>query len=185
MDFYLDKRSICMNLSLLNSLCYTVGWFWCVLLGIHGQTLLAVTGALFLIGLQLYCIKRKDRDLYVQDLWLVIFSILLGILMELFFIRTDIIFYSITKTNFPPLWIICLYPLFALSFNHSLKFLQKNYLLPFLFGFLGAPLSYLSGSSLGGLTFPHALIPTWIILGICWGLFLCLLKKIALILQAV
>ena len=49
----------------------------------------------------------------------------------------------------------------------------------FLFGFLGAPLSYFTGLSLGGVTFPYPLIPTWIVLGICWGLFLCLLTKMA------
>lgn len=36
---------------------------------------------------------------------------------------------------------------------------------------------------MGGLTFPYPLFPTWIIIGICWGLFLCLLTKIANIVE--
>lgn len=52
-----------------------------------------------------------------------------------------------------------------------------------LLGFLGAPLSYIAGISLGGLTFPYSFLPTWLMIGTCWGLFLCLLTKIANIVE--
>jgi predicted DCC family thiol-disulfide oxidoreductase YuxK len=67
--------------------------------------------------------------------------------------------------------------------NHSLKIIKKNYFTSFLLGFLGAPLSYVSGISLGGLTFPYPLFQTWMMIGICWGLFLCFLAKIANIVE--
>lgn len=172
-----------MNLSLLNSVCYTVGWFWCVLFGIHNQWILATIGAVFLILFQLYCTKIKDIGLYIQDLLLVVFSIPLGALLELFFIQTSLIHYVNTTEMLPPIWIVLLYPLFSLLFNHSLKIIKKNYLASFLLGFLGAPLSYIAGISLGGLTFPYPLLQTWIMIGICWGLFLCLLAKIANIIE--
>lgn len=172
-----------MNLSLLNSLCYTTGWFWCVLFGIHGQSIVATIGAVFLILFQLYCIKIKDIALYIQDVLLVIFSVPLGTLLETFFIQTNLIHYAKTTKMLPPIWIVLLYPLFSLLFNHSLKIIKKNYLVSFLFGFLGAPLSYIAGISLGGLTFPYPLLQTWIMIGICWGLFLCLLAKIANIVE--
>lgn len=168
-----------MNLSLLNSFCYTVGWFWCVIFGIHGQSILATIGAVFLILFQLYCTKMKNVSLYIQDVLLVVFSVPLGALLEIFFIQTNLIHYTNTYKMLPPIWIICLYPLFSLLLNHSLKIIKKNYLVSFLFGFLGAPMSYLAGFSLGGLTFPYPLAPTWIMIGTCWGLFLCLLNKIA------
>ncbi len=172
-----------MNLSLLNSLCYTMGWFWCVLFGIHGQSIVATIGAVFLILFQLYCTKIKDIALYIQDVLLVIFSVLLGFILEIFFIQTNLIHYANTTKMLPPIWIISLYPLFSLLLNHSLKIIKKNYLVSFLFGFLGAPLSYIAGISLGGLTFPYPLIQAWIMIGICWGLFLCLLNKIASIVE--
>ncbi len=173
-----------MNLSLLNSLCYTVGWFWCVLFGILDQALLAAIGAVFLILFQLYCTKIKNIALYIQDLLVVIFSIPLGTTLEAFFMQINLLHYTNTTTQvLPPVWILFLYPLFSLLLNHSLQILKKNYLAPFLFGFLGGPLSYIAGRSLGGLTFPYPLIPTWIIMGICWGLFLCLLTKIAKIVE--
>lgn len=172
-----------MNLSLLNSLCYTAGWFWCVLLGIHAQSILALIGAVFLILFQLYCTKIKDIALYIQDLLLVVFSVPLGALLEMLFIQTNLIHYATTSKTLPPIWIICLYPLFSLLINHSLKIIKKNYLASFLLALLGAPLSYIAGISLGGLTFPYPLIQTWIMIGICWGLFLCLFIKIANIVE--
>lgn len=172
-----------MNLSLLNSLCYTTGWFWCVLFGIHNQPTLATIGAIFLILFQLYCTKIKDIALYIQDFFLVVFSIPLGALLEMIFIQTNLIHYANTTRMLPPIWIVCLYPLFSLLLNHSLKIIKKNYLGSFLFGFLGAPLSYFAGVSLGGLTFPYPPLQTWIMIGICWGLFLCLLTKIANIVE--
>lgn len=168
-----------MNLSLLNSLCYTAGWFWCVFLGINGEIILAAMGAFFLIFLQLYRAKIKDEALYIQDLLLVIFSVPLGTLLEFFFIQSDLIHYLNTKNSLPPIWIICLYPLFALQLNHSLKLIKNNYSTSFLVGFLGAPLSYVGGNSLGALTFQYPLFPTWAMLGISWGVFLCILTKTA------
>lgn len=181
--FCFGKGSISMNLSLLNSLCYSAGWFWCVLFGVYGHSIIASIGAIFLILFQLYCTKIKDIGLYVQDLILVVFTALLGLLLEMFFIQINLIHYANTAKMFPPIWIVFLYPLFSLLINHSLKIIKKNYLISFLFGFLGAPLSYIAGISLGGLTFPYPLLQTWTILGICWGLFLCLITKIANIVE--
>lgn len=166
------------NEFVLRSLCYTVGWFWCVLFGIHRQLILATIGAVILIFFQLCYTKRKNIALYIQDAILVLFSVPLGTLLETFFIQTKLILYVNTTNKLPPVWIIFLYPLFSLLLNHSLKIIKKSYLVSFLFGFLGAPLSYIAGISLGGLTFQYPLIQTWIMIGICWGLFLCLLTKI-------
>ena len=172
-----------MIISIINSLCYSTGWFWCVLFGIYGHFILATIGAIFLILFQLYCTKITDIGLYIQDLLLVVFSVPLGFLFEMFFIQLNLIHYNNTLKMLPPIWIVSLYPLFSLLINHSLKIIKNNNLASFLFGFLGAPLSYIAGNSLGGLTFPYPLFQTWIMIGICWGLFLCLLTKIANIVE--
>lgn len=160
-------------MNLLNSICYTIGWFWCVLLGIHGYALLAILGAVFLILIQLYYTKRKDISLYIQDVILLIFSIPLGILLEMFFIQTNILNYG--TFLFPPAWIVALYPLFSLILNHSLRLIKKR---AYIVGFL-APLSYFAGQSLGGLTFGYSPFLTWMFIGLSWGVFLYILIKIA------
>lgn len=168
-----------MSPAIFNSICYSVGWFWCVLLGIRGHPIVALGGAIFLILLQLLNTKLKNLQTYTQDFFLVIFSVPLGILLEIFLIKMNVISYTNHAKFLPPIWIILLYPLFSLLLNHSLKIMKKKDAFPFLFGFFGAPLSYLAGEKLGGLTFPHHFISTWIILGTCWGLFLCLLARLA------
>jgi predicted DCC family thiol-disulfide oxidoreductase YuxK len=173
-----------MNLSILNSFCYTVGWFWCVLLSIHGHPVLAIIGVAFLILFQLYFTKINDVSLYIQGVILVIFSIPIGALLEIFFSATGLIHYANTSKILPPIWIILLYPLFALLLNHSLKIIKKNYFTSFIMGFLGAPLSYIAGNSLGALTFSHPVKLTWVIIGISWGFFLCFLVKIERVIES-
>lgn len=171
-----------MNPSVLNSLCYSAGWFWCVLLGVQGHSLFAAVGAVCLIVLQLLYTKAKNIGLYIQDFLLVLFSSILGTLLEMFFMATHLIRYG-NHEWLPPIWIVFLYPLFSLLLNHSLRIIKTHDLTSFLFGLLGAPLSYFAGYSLGGLTFPLPLIPSLVAIGICWGLFLCMLAKLANIIE--
>lgn len=171
-----------MNLSLLNSLCYTLGWFWCVLFGIRGQSIVATIGAVFLILFQLYWTKIKDIALYIQDVLLVIFSVPLGALLEIFFIQTNLIHYANTTKMFPPIWIVFLYPLFSLLLNHSLKIIKK---LPSIFSirFSRCSSELYCGYFVRRINFS---IPTSPNLGHdwnLWGLFLCLLVKIANIVE--
>lgn len=168
-----------MMLTLLNSICYTVGWFWCVFFGMHGRFFVALGGALFLIFLQLFAAKKKDNSIFIQDFLLVVFSIPLGTMLELLFIQTNLVQYMNGSAYFPPLWIILLYPLFSLQINHSLKMLKRSAAASFLFGFFGAPLSYIAGYSLGALVFPFPIIATWVIVGTCWGFFLWLIISLA------
>lgn len=168
-----------MKLSLFNSLCYSAGWFWCVLLGIKGQSLLALLGTLFLLVVQLSYAKKNNTALYIQDLLLSFFSIPLGICLEVVFIQTGLLHYVDTNNALPPLWIVCLYPLFALVLNHSLKIVKKSSWISFAVGFAAAPFSYLGGASFGGVTFLYPMLPSLLLIGTGWGLYLCLLAKIA------
>lgn len=168
-----------MNLSLVNSVCYTIGWFWCVLFGVKGENIVALIGAAALVFFQLYLTKKNNLALYLQDTLLCLFSLFLGFFLEIFFIQSDLVDYKNANSFFPPLWILSLYPLFSLVINHSLKPIKKSFLLSFAVGFLGAPLSYMAGKNLGGLIFPHSLLTTWIFLGTSWGVFLCLLSFVA------
>lgn len=166
-----------MPISLLVGFCYTLGWFWAVFLGIHGHSVLAVAGVVFLLVLQLRWIRATDVAAYIQDVILVFISVPLGFFLEMLLQSTQCILYSHTSL-FPPIWIVGLYPLFALAFTHSLRHIHAYSFACFMVGFVGAPLSYLAGISLGAkLTLMH---PIWLalcILGFFWGLFLCLLAK--------
>jgi predicted DCC family thiol-disulfide oxidoreductase YuxK len=168
-----------MNTAIFNTICYTIGWFWSVLLGIHGYGFLSFLGVVALLALQLFYTKKYSPILYIQDLILAIFATFFGIILEILFLLTGTISYLGTSSFFPPVWIIGLYPLFSLLINHSLNQITQNFAITFVLGFLAAPLSYFAGKALGGLTFGYSQIVSWLIIGILWGLFLCLLRYIA------
>lgn len=161
-----------VNISLFNSLLYTIGWFWCVSWGAKNYPLAALLGGTFLIAIQLINIAFASRSALKKDVLLLLPSLALGAFMELFFLQSGTIVYAHSSSALPPLWILILYPLFALVLNHSLNFLQKSYLLSFLFGFAFAPLSYIAGGQMGAATLRYSLLLTWIIIGISWGIFL-------------
>lgn len=162
---------------MLNTFCYIIGWFWCMLWGIAGHWIIAVQGAIFLIILQLYYARQENESLFIQDLKLVSVSIPLGFLIELFLIQTHVIQYG--GFSFPPLWIIAIYPLFALLVNHIFSFLKQTHLIAsFVIGLLGIPSSYFWLNTHGALNFGYSAVLTWLIIGTCWGLFLSLLVKV-------
>jgi len=163
------------NISLFNSLLYTLGWFWCVWCGANDQSVVGFLGGIFLIFIQLMNTAFASRLILRKDLFLLLLASVLGFLMELAFLQGGVIAYSHSNGNLPPLWIFILYPLFALLLNHSLRFLQKSYLVTFLFGVLGAPLSYIAGQHMGAATLNYSLLSAWIVIGISWGILLVVL----------
>lgn len=163
------------NASLLNSVLYTLGWFWCVWWGANNLSWIAFFGAFALIVTQLINIAFIDKYAFRKDMCLSVGALALGFIQELAFLKSGVIVYSNANFNFPPLWILVLYPLFALLLNHSLQFLQKSYWLAFLVGLLGAPLSYIAGEYMGAVILKYSLSMTWVVIGISWGIFLVVL----------
>lgn len=153
----------------MNTVCYIIGWFWCMLWGIYGHPFIALQGAVFLIALQLYYSNHKDS-------LLVAISVPLGFLLEMLLIHTNVIQYG--NSSFPPIWVIAIYPLFALLINHLFSFLKGHPIAAFFIGFIGIPSNYFWLNSQGALSFGYSPIISWIIIGTCWGILLNLLIKI-------
>lgn len=157
----------------INALLYTIGWCWAVYFGAHGNPLLAGFGAFSCCALILALQSRKDLRIYYQDLFLAIYALLSSFGMESIFIHFDFIDYkTINVIPFlPPIWIFSLYPLFALTLNHSFKIINSSPVYPFLIGCM-APLTYLAGHRIGACEFPrgaYAMIAFFIP---AWSLFL-------------
>lgn len=72
-----------------------------------------------------------------------------------------------------PIWLVVLWLSFAHALHHALVFL-RNWPVPVvaLLGALTGPASYLLGHLLGAVDFPHGLLPTLVLLGLCWALLL-------------
>lgn len=157
----------------MNLIFFIIGWLWCVMLGINGYAFFALLGAICLIAMQL--LLKKSALNYTKDLILMGFVTLLGIVLEMILMQTKLITYE-NHRLFPPLFIICLYPLFSLLCNHSLEQIMKNKLFSFALGVLIVPISYFAIYLLHGLDFGLPLFLTWILIGSLFGAYFCLVS---------
>lgn len=158
--------------SLVNGFLYGTAWFVLIIYGAKGSLIIPIIAAAGCYAAQITLFAKFDRRSLSICVPLSIFAISLGLLQEIFFIQSGILAYP-KGGSFPPLWLLVLYPLFSLTLNSSLAFLNKNLLLTFFLGGFGALLSYLSGERLGGVQlFPPHAYPG---LFLSWGLFLTVL----------
>ncbi len=158
--------------SLINGLFYSLTWFFVVQYGAEGwQSVSLMIGVIFYLS-QLAIFYKYDRKSFLICMPLSVFALVLGMIQESFFIHLDILFYP-SQRYFPPLWLLSLYPLFSLTLNSSLSFLNKNFYLAFFLGSVGAAFSYLVGEKLHGVVLLS--YSSYFTITISWGIFLILL----------
>jgi steroid 5-alpha reductase family enzyme/predicted DCC family thiol-disulfide oxidoreductase YuxK len=169
---YASKTPSLIPVSWMNSGLYTLGWLSIVYFGPRTFFLVPLTFFLITYGLQLFLFYRSDQKSLYLSIPLSLYAILLGILQELIFVQFHLLEYPHVGL-LTPLYIFCLYSLFAQTLNSSLGFLNKNLFLGFLVGGFGSFFAYLSAQKLGSV---QILFPiSYPIIFLCWGLYLTVL----------
>lgn len=168
-----------MGFLILNGVLYSIGWLVCVLCGAAGLSWPPIVFTAVVVPGQLLYLRRNDWRICSVDCLLLVYGALLGLLLELFFINSGILIYQTPNqlwSALPPGWIWSLYFLFALTFNHSLHYLNAHWILPAILGALGGPVTYFAGSELGAVQIPHP--STYALLALAWAGYLTLLFAI-------
>ncbi len=174
-DAYAKKTPILVPLSFANAILYTLSWFLIIYFGARGSHFIALLFASFCFFGQLTLLYFKNKRAFLVGVILWVYPLILGFFIEMLFINSNLLSYP-TKSHFPPLWLLSLYPLFSLTLNTSLAFINKRLFVAFLLGGVGAIFSYLSGEVMGGVIFLTPLaFPAIFSL---WGLLLVLLVLI-------
>ncbi len=155
--------------SLVNGLLYGITWFILIIYGAKGSQMIPILAAIGCYIVQITLFATYDRKSLRICIPLSILAIGFGLLQEMVFIHSGVLAYP-KEGIFPPLWLLVLYPLFSLTLNSSLAFLNKNLVLTFFLGGFGALLSYLAGERLGGVQLFAPL--AYPVLFLSWGLFL-------------
>lgn len=169
---YQESTPSLISAPFVNGLLYGITWFILIFLGSKGFLILPLLVALGGYAVQIAWLAKGGGKAVAVSLLLSALSLGLGLMQELLFIQWGALAYP-DHPFFPPLWLLALYPLFALTLNSSLSFLNQNLFLAFFLGGVGGVLSYLSGETFGAVhLFPPRAYP---ILFISWGLFLTLL----------
>jgi len=123
----------------------------------------------------LWQLSPKNR--HPNDFQIVAFALLIGFTLDSTWQVLDLIRYANGSilAPFAPLWIMCLWLAFALTFNHALAWLRGRKIALSLFALIGAPLSYMFGSRIGAMEY---LASPWLVsavFGISWAITLNIL----------
>lgn len=116
----------------------------------------------------------------MADARLLLAALLLGPLIDTALVQWQWVdYHGRAVPGWPPLWIYALWANFALTLNHSLRWLQGRYGLAALLGALFAPVAYYNGAQLGAASIAA---PAWralLLVGLAWALWLPLLVRLS------
>lgn len=144
---------------LLNAGLFQLAWLLCVI----GGTAVALPTTAVVLTVHLYL-----ADHPAAELRFLLFALLLGLVTDRLLMHFGVLRFG--EVTLQPLWLLCLWPLFASTCSYALRFFQGRWLLCALVGGLSAPLSYFGGSRLADVAL---LEPLWLaifIIACTWAL---------------
>lgn len=142
----------------LNAVLFQIGWFTCVL----ERSWLAVGVTVGILCVHVLYVRAPRRE------WLAVGLIAgAGITQDIVLIQLGVLRFD--THPWPPLWMLCMWLLFATTLNHSLRWLAERGWLASLLGAVAGPLSYLAGERLGAVSVNHDRLP---ILALAWAITL-------------
>ena len=154
--FKFCNNSLLIPSYLINGILFGISWLLLVTYGAHEFIWISLLIATSYFLSQIILFSKFDRNSFLICIPLSIYALLFGLIQEMVFIYSGILSYP-NESIFPPFWLLALYPLFALTLNSSLSFLNKNIVLTFILGGIGGTFSYILIEQLDGVLL---LVPT-------------------------
>jgi len=152
--------------ALVSGVLFQLGWFLCVL----GGSMVALPVTLCIVGLHLLCHERRRHEFRF-----IVVVTLIGLLSDWLLLRLSVL-QPQPEALLQPLWLLCLWPLFATTFATTLRwFRQRSLLTNAILGGLAAPLSYLGGSHLAGVALMQPTGLALAVIGVIWAMVFPLL----------
>lgn len=148
-----------MQRNIINFLLFQAGWFVCVIGG-NWYALAYTTAALFLH--HRYVVRRR------QEWWLVITIAAIGCLWDVVISLNGVIQFSGAVVIGLPLWLVCLWLLFATTLHHSLSWLSRHMWVAVVCAALLAPASYWAGGQLNGSLIRSPLVESLLVIAAGW-----------------
>lgn len=150
-----------MKKNLLNALVFQIGWFLCVL----GGNLVATIYTALALVFHHYFIFSRPRQ------WIVLFAVAtIGCLVDIALVKGGIITFADADILGIPLWLVCLWILFATTFEHCLGWLRRHPWLAMVLAAVLGPSSYWFGAGLSGATISPPLETSLAIMAMAWAL---------------
>lgn len=154
-----------------NYLLFQLGWLACVL----GGDQIALAAAVIVLFIHLLWIGNWHKEKQILAL-----TLLLGCAIDSFLGNLEILKFNSQLDDagrILPLWLACLWLIFATTLRHSLDWSRTHKLYGAILGFFGGPLSYLAGSKISDVTLAQPLWQTLLTLAIIWAVVIPMLQS--------
>ncbi len=153
----------------INFVLFQIGWFVCVLSAVNNSAWIGITVVTLIVLWHLF--QAHTSVSAITESLLLVIALLTGLIWESLLLHLQLVSYPSHPANslIAPVWILALWPLFATTFNLSLRWMKNKLALAAVFGFVGGPLSFYAGHKLGGVNF-HNLTISMITLAIAWAI---------------
>lgn len=149
---------------IINALIFQIAWIVCVL----GGSWVAITTTLVVLFLHLQQVREPRREAAF-----VIQTTVLGFLCDTALIQSGVL---LTQESLPPLWLTCLWALFATTVGYALRFFLQRPWLSMWAGGVFAPMSYFAGARLAGIDLMTPLWMALVYVALIWALVFPLLN---------
>ncbi|MGM0631855.1 MAG: DUF2878 domain-containing protein [Pseudomonadota bacterium] len=149
--------------AVLNAVVFQLAWLLCVL----GGNLVALPVTAGALALHLWLSTHRGAETRV-----LLAAIAVGLLCDSLLINSGVL---LTPGMLPPLWLLCLWPLFASTLGLALRWFRDRLPAAAVGGLVFAPMSYFGGSRIAGI---ELLAPEWLallVIGLAWSLVFPLL----------
>ena len=149
-----------MKKILLNLALFQIGWLVCVI----GGDLYAVAFTLVALLIHNWLVLSSRSE------WKLIgIVVLVGCLWDMAMAKTGVISYADASLLGIPVWLMCLWLLFATTFMHGLFWMQRYLWLAVIFAALLGPASYWFGSTLAEASFGLPIAASLAIMAAGWA----------------
>ncbi len=149
-----------------NALLFNVAWLCCVL----GGDIVAVSSAAAVLFVHVRYIGGDWREIL-----LILQILVLGFFVDSILMRSDVLL-APASVSMPPIWLMCLWVIFATTLNHSMRWFHSHFVIAMLLGGCMVPLSYYAGTRFTDFSLADPVFVSMAIIGSVWALVfpLCL-----------
>lgn len=147
---------------------FKLGWVACVMFAAAGKPSLSLLSVAIVAAIHLARVAVPGKEAFF-----LICAGLVGLLWETVVINTGLLEYTGTGDSawLAPAWIIAMWVLFGTVINHGMSWLKRNWIIATLFGLIGGPLAFYSGSMMGAVKFTDTALAL-ALLGAGWAILL-------------
>lgn len=154
----------------LNGLLFQLGWFACVL---GGDGLALLSTALILAVHQKFLLTNRRE-------WLVIATVTAaGFGVDNSLAYFDVFQFQTARLINIPIWLLCIWTLFASTLLHSMAWLRHRLLWSIVLAAVAAPASYLAGSKMAPVVLLEPVFLSLWPIAVCWAVLMPLMLRLS------